>query len=130
MKLAAKISHLVWAGLWSSILLWFTIVHGIGGYTYKDAPYWLAIPAFSLAWLMFAVAVLFDRRWAFYGSFVLAVLSLFVAYYVACKSVTMALHDPHTSFLLEIIGAVAATVVVWLLLQSRHQFLSRHDNIA
>jgi hypothetical protein len=129
MKLAAKISHLIWAGLWSSVLLWFSM-QGLGGYTYKNAPYLLAIPAFSLAWLAFAVALLFNRRWAFYGSFLLAVLSLFVAYYLAWISVAMALHNPRTSFVMETVGAVAATIVVWLLLQSRHHFLSRHDDVA
>jgi hypothetical protein len=127
MKLAAKLSHFIWAGLWGSFLIWFSLVHGIGGYSYKDAPSLFAIPVFSVAWLVFAVALLFDRRWAFYGSFLLAVFSLFVAYYVAWSSVAIALHE-HSSFVLEIIGAVAATVVVWLLLQSRHQFLSRHAN--
>jgi hypothetical protein len=126
MKLAAKISHLVWAGLWSSFLLWFSFAHGLGDYRHE--PHLLAIPVFSLAWLTFAVALLFDRRWAFYGSFLLAVLSLFVAYYIAWSSVAIAMHE-RTSFVFEIAGAVAATVVVWLLLQSRHQFL-RHDKAA
>jgi hypothetical protein len=127
MKLAAKISHLIWAGLWSSFLLWFTVARGSGDFGHE--PHLLAIPVFSLGWLTFAVALLFDRRWAFYGSFLLAVLSLFVAYYIAWTSVAIAMHE-RTSFVFEIIGAVAATVVVWLLLQSRHQFLSRHDNAA
>jgi len=129
MKLAAKISHLLWAGLWSSFLIWFSIVHGNAGYSHKEAPYLLAIPVFSLTWLTFAVLLLFDRGWAFYGSFLLAVLSLFVAYYVAWTAVAIALHE-HSSCVLEIIGAVAATLVVWLLLQSRHDFLPRHDSAA
>src|ERR1043166_344736 len=99
MKLAAKISHLVWAGLWSSFLLWFSFAHGLGDYRHE--PHLLAIPVFSLAWLTFAVALLFDRRWAFYGSFLLAVLSLFVAYYIAWSSVAIAMHE-RTSFVFEI----------------------------
>ncbi len=124
MKLAAKISHIIWAGSWSSFLLWYSFAHGLDDF--RTEPHLLAIPVFSAGWLAFAIALLFDRRWAFYGSFLLAILSLFVAYYIAWSSVAIALHE-RTSFVFEIIGAVAATVVVWLLLQSRHQFLSGHD---
>jgi len=51
-----------------------------------------------------------------------------VAYYIAWSSVAIAL-DQRSSFVLEIIAAIAATIVVWLLLQSRQQFLSRNDNV-
>jgi hypothetical protein len=129
MKLVAKISHLLWAGMCSSFLIWFSVTDGLGAYSYKDAPYLLAIPGFSIAWLVFAVALMFERRWAFYGSFLLAVLSLFVTYYVAWAVIAIAAHE-HSSFILEIIGAAAATIVVWLLLKSRHDLVRAQDNTA
>lgn len=120
MKAAAKLAHLLWAGAWSTFLIWFAFRDGLGDIVRE--PYLLAVPAFAVAWLVFAVFLVMGRSWSWYGCFMLAVLSLFVAYYVAWFSIAAALHGSG-SFSFELLGAAAATVVVFLLLQSRHQFL-------
>jgi hypothetical protein len=124
MKNAAKFLHLFWAGFWSIFLLWFSFRHLNGSFTRE--PHLLVIPGLSALWLAFAFGLLFNRVWAWYGSFALAILSLFVAFYLAYAAVTMAVEDRRSTIVLELVGAVFATVVVAFLVNTRHQFLKQH----
>src|SRR5688572_28629695 len=99
-KTAAKITHLIWAGFWSIALLWLSAKEGAG--ELNREPHLIAIPLFSIAWLVFATALFFEQSWAWYGCFLLTVLSLFVAYYVAWTSVAIVLHGKG-SVVLELI---------------------------
>lgn len=88
----------------------------------------IAVPLLCLLWLPFALGILFDRRWAWYGSFAFSVLSLFVAFYVAGMSMTIAQHEGGSIMSWpEWVGAALAIAVVTLLLHTRHQFLKRDE---
>ncbi len=118
MKMTTKILHSLWAGFWSSYLLWILLSN------FSGVELSLTIPALiaASAWLFFAFGLLFDLQWAWYGCFVFSVLSLFVALYVTWMSIAIVYYESG-SFLWESVGAIAAIMVVTTLLHSRHKFL-------
>jgi hypothetical protein len=120
MKATAKVLHLFWAGFWSLFLLWASLDFS---WSYlREEPYMIAMPMAALSWLPFAVGLFFNRAWAWYGSFVFTVLSLFVAFYVTWMSVTI-VHFEGGSFYWELFASAIALAVVVALLYTRHQFL-------
>ena len=137
MKIAAKILHLIWAGGWSLFLLWFSSSQ-IRWSSLFDEPLDVVLPLLALGWLTFAVGLLFDRSWAWYGSFVYSVISLFVAFYILLLDISTIQEegiksfwqDLAGSFCCEVVGAVLAVTVVSFLLHSRQHFLKRHEPAA
>ena len=88
-----------------------------------------AIPIAALGWLPFALGLLFDRAWAWYGSFVFAVLSLFVAFYVTWMAVAFAISEGG-NFYWELFGSIIAVAVVAALLHVRNLFLKPPGRVA
>jgi hypothetical protein len=128
MKTIAKVLHFLWAGGWSAFLLWVSL-SDFSWTWFRVEPHMIAIPIASLAWMPFAVGLFFERGWAWYGSFVLTVLSLFVAFYVTWMSAAIARHEGG-SFHWEIVGSMIALAVLAALLQTRQDFLKPHERIA
>lgn len=101
-------------------------------------PQYAVLMALALGWLAFAVGLLFDRSWAWYGSFVYSVLSLFVAFYILWGDIPIMQEEGSGffwkyqagEFCCEVVGAASAATVVSVLLHSRHQFLKRHEPAA
>jgi hypothetical protein len=137
MKIAAKILHLFWAGLWSVLLLWVSLSEFSWSWLQAE-PQFSVFPILALGWLTFAVSLLFDRAWAWYGSFVYSVLSLFVAFYFVWTAFAIMQDEGNSlfwkyqadGFYCELVGVALAVTVVWMLLHSRHQFLKRHKPAA
>jgi hypothetical protein len=116
--MTTKILHSLWAGFWSSYLLWILLSN------FSNVELSLTIPALiaALVWLFFAIGLLFEWQWAWYGCFVISVLSLFVALYVTWTSVVIVYYEGG-NFLWESVGAIVAIMVVTTLLHTRHKFL-------
>ncbi len=137
MKITVKILHSFWAGLWSLFLLWFSLSNFSWSWLQPEPQFFVLI-ILALGWLTFAVGLLFDRSWAWYGSFVYTVLSLFVAFYILLTSFAIMQDEGRSyfwnyqagSFYCEVIGAVFAVAVVSVLLHSRHQFLKKNNQVA
>jgi hypothetical protein len=121
MKKAAKILHLGWAGFWNIFLLSFCLHDS--NWDLSREPYLLAIPTLSALWLVFALGLFFNRRWAWYGSFALTALSLFVAFYLTYPAFSMAVEDRRSTTWQELTASLMAIVVVGLLIHTRSKFL-------
>jgi hypothetical protein len=133
MKITAKISHLIWGGFWSISLLLMSLSEMASYSSWRFVlTEWqiIVLPILALGWLAFSVGLLFDQPWAWYGSFVYSVISLFVAFYILWADIPI-IQDVWKyevgAFCCEVIGAVSAVTVVWLLLHSRHRFLKKHE---
>jgi hypothetical protein len=134
MKITTKIIHSLWAGLWSFFLLWVSVSEFSWKWLLVE-PQYAVLMVLALGWLTFAVGLLFDRSWAWYGSFVYTVLSLFVAFYLVWSTFAIMQDEGGSyfwknqagSFYCELIGAVLAVAVVSVLLQTRHKFLKKYD---
>jgi len=124
MKTTTKILHLLWGGHWSLYILWVAL----SGFSWSWAstePFALLLPIAPAAWLVFAVGLLVDRRWAWFGSFVCTVFSLFAGVWVTMQSLYY-----RTSFVWELVGTLVAFTVLGFLLHTRQSFLMRHERAA
>ena len=133
MKITAKISHSIWGGFWSIFLLLISLSEMVSHSSWRFVlTEWqiIVLPILALGWLTFGVGLLFDQPWAWYGSFVYSVVSLFVAFYILWADSPI-IQDVWKyeagAFCCEVIGAVLAVTVVWILLYSRHRFLKKHE---
>jgi hypothetical protein len=136
MKTTTKVLHSVWAGLFVSpaVALLFS--------RFRDDPNLVAISIACLSWLPFAIGLIFDRAWAWYGSFVFSVLSVFPCFYLLLWDVLgmahslgegetlrlNALFDPYGGSVL--FACVIALAVVAALLRTRHQLLGTNDRVS
>jgi len=128
LKTATKILHLVWAAFWSFMVFWAFL----DDFSWSD-PASIATMPLCLVWLPFAFGLLFERQWAWYGSFGFSVLSLFVALYVLFLFVSLSFTLQEASDVYgwrEFLGVGLAITVVGLLLHTRHQFLKPVQNRA
>jgi hypothetical protein len=129
MKVATKFIHLLWAGYWSFFLLSVSLPE------LHTEPYLVALSLLALVWISFAVGLLSDRPWAWFGSFVCSVLWLFGLFYCIWMDIAIMQDEGRRVFFesqagffyWELIGAVIAVVVVGALLHTRHQFLRSHE---
>jgi hypothetical protein len=134
MKKSAKVLHLCWAGGWSLFLLWISLSQFSWSWLQAE-PQFIMLPLLALGWLTFGIGLLFHRSWAWYGSFVYSVISLFVAFYILWADIPIVQGEGRRffwqhqagSFYCEVVGAVLAVTVVSLLLHSRQHFLRRHE---
>jgi len=134
MKKTAKVLHLFWAGGWSLFLLWILLSQFSWSWLQAE-PQFIVLPLLALGWLTFGIGLLFDRSWAWYGSFVYSGIALFVAFYILWADIPIIQEEGSSffwqhqagSFYCEVVGAVLAVTVVSFLLHSRQHFLRRHE---
>jgi hypothetical protein len=130
MKLATKIVHLLWAAFWCYLELWAFPTDAPWKFLVRH-PFEIAKPILGLVWLVFAIGLLFERRWAWKGSMVFTILSVIAAIFIVWQTVALQLEFPHGSSLLELAGVpLLPLAVLTLLLWTRHQFFESHDNSA
>lgn len=118
-----QFSHLVWAGMWSGFCLWVMLPELSWSWV-RSEPLSLLPLVGSATWLSFAIGLLAERNWAWVGSFICTVLSVFTGIWVTMQSIYL-----NSSFFWEIAGTISAFVVLLLLIQSRHRFLGCQQNV-
>jgi len=136
-KKTAKILHLVWSGGWSIFLLWISLSEFSWSWLQSE-PQFIVLPMLAIGWLTFSIGLLFNRSWAWHGSFVYSVISLFVAFYILWGDIPIIQEEGCSffwkyqagAFYCELVGAVLAMTVVSLLLHSRHHFLKKLEPAA
>lgn len=86
-------------------------------------PSMIVLPVLACVWFPLAIGLWFEHRWAWIGAFVINVLLLFVAIYVAYFGLSAAAHEgwQHRSWL-EFVWVVPATVVTAALLHTRRDY--------
>ncbi len=124
MKLAGAILHLVWAGLLSGLMLWVS-APGLKWSAVWGEPFYLVLPIIAASWLTFAVGLFFGRPWAWNGSFVFTIFSLFTAVWFSMQAIALPIAQ---ELKLDLAGVASALVVAGLLARSRHSYYSRPAN--
>ncbi len=130
MKITTKILNLLWASFWSYMLLWmFLVGHSLDSLLHR--PVEAMVTAAALVWSLFAIALFFERRWAWYVSSVFTVLSLLATLYIFFDSVFIAPSSVRGGFILEGFGALLLPILVLAaLVYTRRQFLRPHEKAA
>ena len=121
-KFCTKLVHSAWAGYWSFVMVRFSAREFYWS-EIQTEPQIVLLPVLACLWLPFALGLWFDRRWAWIGSFMFCVLSLFVAFYIAWGSVAIANDEGwQNRQLIEFVWIVPAVIVVAMLLHARRHF--------
>ncbi len=87
MKIAAKIINLAWGGCWSVFAL-AMMLREFSWNWFRHEPWISLLVIGPIAWIVFVVGLLFNRPWAWWGSFALAVFSVFGGIWTTMLSVT------------------------------------------
>ena len=122
MKTAAMILHSLWGGVCSVFVLQAVLSDFSWSWAQAE-PLIMLLIVVPAAWLVFTVGLLFDRKWAWFGSFTCTTFSLFAGVWVTMLSL-----DNRASFIWELVGTVVALSVLGLLLHTRGAFCSAMKN--
>ena len=126
MKRAATSLHLIWAGFVSCYMLWIS-TPGLSWSDVRHEPFALFLPLLALIWITFAIALFFGRLWAWFGSFAFTVFSLFTGVWFSLQAVSLSIPG---ELAFDLVGIFIAFVVLAALLQTRHSYFHRHENVA
>ena len=91
----------------------------------KSEPLGSLIPLAGAAWLTFAIGLFFGRGWAWFGSFIFTVFSVFAGIWIAMQSV---LFEGRGEIVFDLGGISFAVAVLGMLLHTRHSFLREHES--
>ena len=131
MKTATKLLHLIWALIWSLFLLFLSLPE------LNTEPFLGALSVFALLWIVFAIGLVADRAWGWFGSFVCSVFWLFGLFYVNWMDIAI-MQDEGKSlffkydsvfFYAQLASAASAVVIVGMLLHARRHFLGEPKRI-
>ena len=131
MKITTKILHLLWAAFWSWLLLWMLLTGGaLPGYLRHDY-FPVVLGVLAQVWVLVAIALFFERRWAWRGSVLFTVCSLLGTLYIAVETILYASRPVAGIFILEVSSTLLLPILVLAALMfSRHRFLKPHDKAA
>jgi hypothetical protein len=131
MKTATKLLHLIWAGMWGFFLLVMSLPE------IDTEPYLGMLSLFALVWIAFAVGLVSNRAWGWYGSFVCCVFLMFGLFYCVWMDVAIMRDEGKKLFFKydsvffyeQMASAVSAVVIVGMLLHARRYFLREPERI-